>query len=126
MQNGLCWNQRKYCIELLHEYGLLACKHVATPMPENDVLPHNEADDDNQHIHSPLQSHFEAALRVLMYLKSTHDVEAEYRSMASAPCEISANPVIHEKNKHFYIDVHLVMENVASRLIKTVKVDFEN
>ncbi|GJS91624.1 ribonuclease H-like domain-containing protein [Tanacetum coccineum] len=79
--------------------------------------------------------------------------EAKYRSMASATCEImwvvkileefgidnivpaelfcdnkssiqiATNPVMHEKTKHFDIDVHLVREKVASGLIKTVKVD---
>ncbi|GKA73143.1 ribonuclease H-like domain-containing protein [Tanacetum coccineum] len=245
IKNGLCLNQRKYCIELLHDYGLLVCKPVATPMPENGTLSHKETKKDkllknitsyqkivgkliylcntipdiaysvhclSQHMHSPLQSHFEAALRVLRYLKfapgagivytksslssisayadsdwakckmtrrsvsgycvfvcgglvswkskkqatlSRSFVEAEYRSMASAVCEvmwivkilkdlkfsssilaslfcdnssaiqIAANPVMHEKTKHFDIDVHLIREKVASGLIKTVKVDSE-
>ncbi|GJT51217.1 putative RNA-directed DNA polymerase [Tanacetum coccineum] len=246
IKNGLCLNQRKYCIELLYEYGLLACKLVATPMPENGILAHKETDNDkplkditsyqkiigkliylcntrpdiayyvhclSQHMHLPLQSHFEAALRVLRYLKSApgagirysktnsrsvctyadsdwakckmtrksvsgycvfisgclvswkskkqatlsrSSAEAEYRSMASAVCEvmwitkilkdlnfschipaflfcdnssairIAANPVMHEKTKHFDIDVHLVREKVASGLIKTVHVESEN
>ncbi|GKD09264.1 ribonuclease H-like domain-containing protein [Tanacetum coccineum] len=136
-------------------------------------------------MHSPLQSHFKAALRVLRYLKSApgaegqflgivflfvvvwslgrvnqatlsrSSAEAEYRSMASVVCEvmwivkvlkdlnfssnilaalfcdnsyaiqITANPVMHEKIKHFDIDVHLIREKVAPGLIKTVKVDSE-
>ncbi|GKC27066.1 ribonuclease H-like domain-containing protein, partial [Tanacetum coccineum] len=79
--------------------------------------------------------------------------EAEYRCLASTTCEvlwivnllkdlgaegmlpvslyydstsaiqIAANPVFHEKTKHFEIDVHLVREKVASGAIITVKID---
>ncbi|GJU22208.1 putative RNA-directed DNA polymerase, partial [Tanacetum coccineum] len=211
-KSGLCLNQRKYCLEMLHEYGLLACRPVMTPLPKNYVLSHKESDDDkylrnvtsyqkligkliyltmtrpdisyvvqclSQHMHAPLQSHFSIGLRVLKYLKlapgsgisfsksnsgvkvkskkqatlSKSLAEAEYRAMASAICEvmwilkvlqdlgqdglvpvtlfcdnksaiqIAANPVMHEKTKHFDIDVHLVREKVASGLIKTEKVD---
>jgi hypothetical protein len=43
-----------------------------------------------------------------------------------AAIQIDANPVMHEKTKHFDIDVHLVREKVASGLIKTVKVDLKS
>ncbi|GKE83747.1 hypothetical protein Tco_1557489, partial [Tanacetum coccineum] len=36
-----------YCLELLHEYGLLAAKHVDTPLPENTTLNHIETNDDH-------------------------------------------------------------------------------
>ena len=44
----------------------------------------------------------------------------------SSAIQIAANPVMHEKTKHFDLDVHLIREKVASGLIKTVKVDSEN
>ncbi|GJY82599.1 ribonuclease H-like domain-containing protein [Tanacetum coccineum] len=181
-KNGLCLNQRKYCLELLHEFGLLACRPVVTPLPENIVLSHKETANDkflqnitayqklvgkliylcmtrpdisyavnclSQHMHSPLQSHFDLGLRLLRYLKlapvtgycvfvngslvswkskrqatlSKSLAEAEYKAMASSVIQIAANPVMHEKTKHFDIDVHLVREKVASGLIKTEKVD---
>ncbi|GKF36501.1 ribonuclease H-like domain-containing protein [Tanacetum coccineum] len=130
-------------------------------------------------MHSPLQSHFEAALKVLRYLKSApgacivytmsinksvsayadsdwakckmtrrSSAEAEYRSMASVTCEVmwivkilkdlnfkdvipvslfcdnssaiqtAANPVMHEKTKHFDVDVHLIREKSGFRFNK--------
>ena len=36
--------------------------------------------------------------------------------------QIAANLVMYEKTKHFDVDVHLVREKLASRLIETVKV----
>ncbi|GJX89107.1 putative RNA-directed DNA polymerase [Tanacetum coccineum] len=44
--NGICMTQRKYCLELIHEFGLLAAKPVTTPLPENCVLAVNESDSD--------------------------------------------------------------------------------
>ena len=37
--NDICLTQRKYCLELLKEFGLLGCKPVFTPMEPNSVLP---------------------------------------------------------------------------------------
>ncbi|GJT06654.1 putative RNA-directed DNA polymerase [Tanacetum coccineum] len=101
---GLCMTQRKYCMELLHEYGLLAARPVDIPLPENTILSCDETKNDkylsdfityqklvrkliyltnirpdisyaihclSQHMHSLLQSHFKAALRVLRYLKGS-------------------------------------------------------
>ncbi|GJY81632.1 ribonuclease H-like domain-containing protein [Tanacetum coccineum] len=202
-KEGICLSQRKYYLELLHEYGLLAAKHVDTPLPENTTLNHIETDDDHfldnignyqklmgkliyltntrpaisyvvhclsQYMHAPLVSHLDASLRVLRYLKgspgseacirllcvfgdslvtwkskkqstlSRSSAETDYRSMASATCEvnwlsnllgdmgvkdllpvvmyydnnlalqIAANLVFHEKSKHFEIDVHLALD----------------
>nr|GEX81596.1 ribonuclease H-like domain-containing protein [Tanacetum cinerariifolium] len=45
-KSGLCLNQRKYCLEMLHEYGLLACRPVMTHLLEKCVLSHKESDGD--------------------------------------------------------------------------------
>ncbi|GJX75550.1 ribonuclease H-like domain-containing protein [Tanacetum coccineum] len=198
--SGLCLSQRKYCLELLHDFGLLACKPMSTPLPENIILAQKESKDDkflknitsyqrligkliyltltrpdisyfvhylSQHMQAPLQSHMDLGLRVLKYLKdspgsgvnyekfehmslkvyvdsdwakcpvtrrsvsgycvflmvvwfcgkakkqatlSKSSVEAEY----SAAIQIAANPVMHEKTKHFDLDVHIIREKVAS------------
>ncbi|GJX32751.1 ribonuclease H-like domain-containing protein [Tanacetum coccineum] len=48
-------------------------------------------------------------------------LETEHEPISAI--QISTNLFMHEKTKHFDIDVHLVKEKVASGLIKTVKVD---
>ncbi|GJU58883.1 ribonuclease H-like domain-containing protein [Tanacetum coccineum] len=40
------YRTRKYCLELLKDYGLLGCKHVSTPMVPNSVLPYEPTEDD--------------------------------------------------------------------------------
>nr|GEV58072.1 ribonuclease H-like domain-containing protein [Tanacetum cinerariifolium] len=44
--NGICMTQRKYCLELIHEFGLLAAKPVTTHLPENCVLVVDESKSD--------------------------------------------------------------------------------
>ncbi|GJS06006.1 ribonuclease H-like domain-containing protein [Tanacetum coccineum] len=47
-KHGLCLSQRKYCLELLSEYGLLACQPAATPMQQNVSLSHKETAKDKR------------------------------------------------------------------------------
>ncbi|GJT12897.1 ribonuclease H-like domain-containing protein [Tanacetum coccineum] len=37
-EQGLCLSQRKYCLDLLSDFGLLACKPTATPLDQNFSL----------------------------------------------------------------------------------------
>ncbi|GJR34590.1 ribonuclease H-like domain-containing protein [Tanacetum coccineum] len=212
-RNGICMTQRKYYLELIHEFGLLAAKPVTTLLPENCVLAVDESDSDkflknifeyqkllgkliylthtrpdisyavhrlSQHMHAPLQSHLKVALRVIRYLKnspgtgiqiykdknlklscftdsdwaeclrtrksvsgycvffrrslvswkskkqttvSRSSVEAEYRCMASATCEVIwITNLLNDLTKHFEVDVHLVREKLQDGVINTIKV----
>ncbi|GJX64295.1 ribonuclease H-like domain-containing protein [Tanacetum coccineum] len=44
--NDICLNQSKYCIELLHEFGMLGCKPTSVPMEPNTMLNFKVRDDD--------------------------------------------------------------------------------
>jgi len=97
---GLVLNQRKYCLEILSEFGLTACKPVDTPSTPTVKLNPDTGDllDDptsfrrligkliyltntrpdisfvvqqvSQHMSQPRQPHLQAALRILKYLKN--------------------------------------------------------
>ncbi|GJY38142.1 ribonuclease H-like domain-containing protein [Tanacetum coccineum] len=44
--NAICMTQRKYCLELIHEFGLLVAKPITIPLPENFVLAVDENESD--------------------------------------------------------------------------------
>ncbi|GJV21926.1 ribonuclease H-like domain-containing protein [Tanacetum coccineum] len=143
-KNGLSLSQRKYCLELMCDYGLLACKPAAIPMQQNISLNHVESEKDKKlKIHClsrHMRSHFSVGLRVLKYLKMSLDAGfiEEFRSPgkglfpdplycdSTSVIQIAANLVFHKKTKHFKIDVHLVRDKVASGVISTVKVNSAN
>ncbi|KAJ0536362.1 putative RNA-directed DNA polymerase [Helianthus annuus] len=245
-KSGLCLNQRKYCLELLAEFGYLGCKPVSTPIELSHVVNKKNVKEQeelvnvtnyqklignliylsltrpdisyavqylSQFMHKPLSAHLKIALRLLRYLKlspgkgllfkrsnnfdlscfadsdwakcvdtrrsvtgfciflgenlvswkskkqstvSRSTVEAEYRAMCSATCElvwivnvlselgvsyklpiqvfcdssaaisIAANPVFHERTKHFEIDLYFLREKVSIGFIVTRKVDTED
>ena len=47
--DDLCLSQRKYCLELLKEFGLLGCKPVSTPIEPNYVIPFIPTNEDPLH-----------------------------------------------------------------------------
>ncbi|KAJ0912392.1 putative RNA-directed DNA polymerase [Helianthus annuus] len=240
VSGGLCLSQRKYCLELLAEYGMSGCKPVHNPIEQNHVvtalcdkecdnfvnvtgyqrligkliyLTHTRPDIAysvhvlSQYMHKPTKAHMLLAMRVLRYLKgapgkglffgkhshlrlsayaysdwgkcrvsrksvtgycvflgtsliawkskkqstvSRSTAEAEYRAMCTATCElmwlvnllkelhvevklhvslycdnsvalsIAANPVFHDRTKHFEIDLFFLREKIQAGIVKTV------
>nr|GEZ40633.1 integrase, catalytic core [Tanacetum cinerariifolium] len=187
--NGLSFSQRKYCLEILNNFGILGCKLASTPIEVSQTKVNGKilAKDDyplvsfgnfqklvgkliyltmtrpdisyavhklSQAMHGLLNSDLKLAFRVLRYLKGAPGkgvflrkskkqsvlaksfAKAEYRAMSNVACEIiwilkllidlkvdytipmnmfcdrsaamqiDANPVFHERTKHFEIDLY--------------------
>nr|GFA31504.1 ribonuclease H-like domain-containing protein [Tanacetum cinerariifolium] len=62
-------------------------------------------------------------VKIMSDLNIRNLLPAELYCNNKAALKIAANPVIHEKTKHFDLDVHFIREKVCSGLIKTVKVE---
>ena len=45
---GICMIQRKYCLELIHSFGMLGCKPVATPMDLNLVVSEHDINSNDE------------------------------------------------------------------------------
>ncbi|GJU68937.1 hypothetical protein Tco_1255196 [Tanacetum coccineum] len=148
---GLCLSQKKYCLDLLSDFGLLACKPSATPLEQNLFIT-NEPTDVDKFMHKPLRSHVKIALRVLRYLKGNpgkgiHIVKQPKTSLeafvdadwakclvtrksvigfciklnSQAAIKVVVNPVFHERTKHLEIDLHFAREKVLLEVIETQK-----
>ncbi|GJU10189.1 ribonuclease H-like domain-containing protein [Tanacetum coccineum] len=46
-KDGICLNQRKYCLELSFEFGMLVCKHSSVPLPSKLVISNEPTSDDH-------------------------------------------------------------------------------
>ncbi|GJS81548.1 hypothetical protein Tco_0748089 [Tanacetum coccineum] len=72
-----------------------------------------------------------ATCEVMWILKVLKDLNLDNLVTVTLFCDnkstihIAVNPIMHEKTKHFDIDVHLVREIVASSSIKAEKVDYK-
>nr|GEX70378.1 hypothetical protein [Tanacetum cinerariifolium] len=70
-KDGICLSQRKYCLELLHEYGMLAAKHIDTLLSKNTTLNHAKSDDD--HLLSNV-GNYQRLVGKFIYLTNTRPV----------------------------------------------------
>ncbi|GJW93957.1 ribonuclease H-like domain-containing protein [Tanacetum coccineum] len=70
ISDGICLSQRKYCLDFLSEFGLLACKPSTIPLEHNAFIT-SEPSDSDPFMHKLLKSHIKIALKVLRYLKGS-------------------------------------------------------
>lgn len=45
-ESWICMSQRKYCLELLNEFGMLGSKPMVTPLESNTIFSNTESDKD--------------------------------------------------------------------------------
>ncbi|KAI3774216.1 hypothetical protein L1987_48762 [Smallanthus sonchifolius] len=192
--NDICLSQRKYCLELLSEFGMTACKPASTPLEQHHVISALCKKDDKllenvtgcsgKGLRFSKGSSFDLVAYAdsdwgkclntrrsvtgyciflgnsLVSWKSKKQstvsrssAEAEYRYMCSATCEIlwllnvfkelrfsvsipvklfcdsdaalsiAANPVFHDRTKHFEIDLFFLREKITSGTIKTLSAE---
>ncbi|RVW47430.1 Retrovirus-related Pol polyprotein from transposon RE2 [Vitis vinifera] len=73
--SGVVLSQRKYALDILEETGMLDCKPVDTPMDPNVKLVPGQGEplgDPRRYRRlSPCDSHWDAVIRILRYIKST-------------------------------------------------------
>ena len=73
IDGGVCLSQRKYCMELLHEFGMLGCKPVKTPLEANLVV-NSEGDRFDDNVVDNI-TEFQKLVGKLIYLTITrHDI----------------------------------------------------
>ncbi|RVW72021.1 Retrovirus-related Pol polyprotein from transposon RE1 [Vitis vinifera] len=155
--SGMVLSQRKYALDNLEETGMLDCKPVDSPMDPNVKLISGQGEPLGNHgRYRRLEAHqakvcctrTEIIPRVRNKMVRS-SVEAEYRAMALATCEliwlkhllrelrfgkdeqmklicdnqaalhIASNPVFHERTKHIEVDYHFIREKIASGCMAT-------
>ncbi|GKE42747.1 ribonuclease H-like domain-containing protein [Tanacetum coccineum] len=137
---GFCLNQRKYVLDLLSEYGMLACKPAKTPLMSKHVIS-NEATDDDP-IFDNITDYQKLMGKLIDLTNNRRDISYDVHFLkdlnfdnflpvslycdSNSAIKIAANPVFHERTKYLEIDLHFVREEILDGVVKTVKVDSAN
>ncbi|KAM0006936.1 putative RNA-directed DNA polymerase [Helianthus debilis subsp. tardiflorus] len=67
-QEGICLTQRKYCMDLLNEFGMSGCKHVSCPIEANYVIKNLCKKEENNFVNV---KDYQRMVRKLIYLSHT-------------------------------------------------------
>ncbi|GKD12584.1 ribonuclease H-like domain-containing protein [Tanacetum coccineum] len=117
-RDDLCLSQKKYCLELLKEYGLLGCKPISTPMGPNSVMSYIPTSV------NPLLDNitgYQKLLGKLIYLTHTrHDISYSVHCLAQ---------YMHSPLKSYLncaLNVLRYLKNAPGKGIKYVHSDCEN
>ncbi|GKA88774.1 ribonuclease H-like domain-containing protein, partial [Tanacetum coccineum] len=139
----ICLNQRKYVLDLLSEYSMLACKPVNIPLLSKLVIS-NEATKSDHVLDNitdyqkkrlsrksvialaSITSEVIWILKILKDLKIKNLLPVNLHYDSNSAFKIAANPVFHERTKHLEIDLHFVREKILKGVVKTMKVDSIN
>ncbi|GJT18392.1 ribonuclease H-like domain-containing protein [Tanacetum coccineum] len=130
--NGVCLNQRKYCLELIDEFGLLVGKPSYIPMQPNISLTSEPSETDplldkvteyQKLIGSPGKG-----MNVIKGSAFGIDLKAYSDAdwASNSAIKIAVNPIFYERTKHLEIDLHFVRENIVTGVIETVKIEIAN
>ncbi|KAH9647981.1 retrovirus-related pol polyprotein from transposon RE2 [Citrus sinensis] len=136
-QTEIFMSQRKYVLDIISEAGLLGAKPAPFPLELNHQLALAKGpyfSDPAKYRRLPRERHWEAALRVVRYLKVTcelkwlkgllmslrvdHSRPMHLYCDSQAALHLAANPVFHERTKHIEVDCHFVRDKIQRRNIR--------
>nr|GEZ96074.1 cysteine-rich RLK (receptor-like protein kinase) 8 [Tanacetum cinerariifolium] len=121
-ENGLCLSQRKYCLDLLTKFSLLACKPSATPLEQNLSMTNEPTVSDpvlDNKVCNWILYEIKWFLSLLEKQKtntlSKSSAEAEYRAMASVTSKVVwILKILKDLNWEHLLHVNLFCDSQAA------------